>query len=35
MGGDGARRLVEALAQGAPDAGLTRDARATLARMRR
>ena len=35
MGGDGARRLIEALAKGDPDARLTRDARAALLRMRR
>jgi RNA polymerase sigma factor (sigma-70 family) len=35
MNDAGARRLVEALAAGAPNARLTRDARATLARMRR
>jgi RNA polymerase sigma factor (sigma-70 family) len=35
MGGAGARRLLEALAEGAPDSGLTRDARAALGRLRR
>ncbi|HWG45640.1 MAG TPA: sigma-70 family RNA polymerase sigma factor [Gemmataceae bacterium] len=35
MGGDSARRLIEALAKGAPNVRLTRDARAALGRMRR
>jgi RNA polymerase sigma factor (sigma-70 family) len=35
IGGDGARRVLEALAKGAPDATLTRDAKVTLGRMRR
>ncbi len=35
MGSDGARRLLETLAKGAPDARLTRDAKAALARLRR
>jgi WD40 repeat protein len=33
MGGDGARRLIAALAKGAPDARLTRAAKAALGRM--
>jgi hypothetical protein len=35
MAGDSARRLMETLSKGAPDARLTREARAALGRMRR